>query len=81
MLILIFEENYINNILWDWDPKNPFFDLQIFEIPKNNFDPVTPIDLIRRRTKKCKKNFIMAHLNARSLNKNITEIKETIENG
>ena len=80
MLILIFEENDINNILWDQDPKNPFFDLQIIEIPKNNFDPVTPIDLIRRSTKKCKKNFIVAHLNARSLNKNITEIKETIEN-
>ena len=74
------EENDISNILWDQDPKNPFFDLQVFEIPKNNFDPLTPLNIIKNKTKKCKNNFIVAHLNARSINKNIIELREIIEN-
>ena len=74
------EENDIANILWEQDPKNPFFDLQIFEIPKHNFDPVTPLNFIKSKTDKVKHKFIMGHLNARSLNKNIIELRELIEN-
>ena len=73
------EENDIENILWEQDPKNPYFDLQVIDIPKNNFDPITPINIIKNKTNKCKNNFIVAHLNARSINKNIIELREIIE--
>ena len=75
-----FEENNINNIFWEQDPKNPYFDLEIIEIPKDNFDPLTPVNIINNKIKKCKKNFIVAHLNSRSLNKNIVELREMIQN-
>ena len=75
-----FEENNINNILREQDPKNPYFDLEIIEIPKDNFDPLTPVNIINNKIKKCKKNFIVAHLNSRSLNKNIVELREMIQN-
>ena len=65
----------INSILWDQDRRNPFFDLEIIEIPKNNFDPKTPVDIINKDLEKYRDNFIIGHLNARSLNKNITELK------
>jgi hypothetical protein len=74
------EENDINNILWEQDPKNQFFDLEVVEIPKHNFDAQTPLNLIKNCTQKSKNNFIIAHLNARSVNKNIIELKEIIEN-
>ena len=54
--------------------------MEILDIPKNDFDPVTPINIIKNNTEKCKSNFIIAHLNARSLNKNIVELKKIIEN-
>ena len=31
-------ENDIIDILWDENSKDPFFDLELIEIPKNNFD-------------------------------------------
>ena len=74
------EENDISNILWDQDPKNQYFDLQVIDIPKTNFDPLTPLNIIKNETNKCKNNFIVAHLNARSINKNIIELREIIEN-
>ena len=75
-----FEENNINNILWEQNPKDSYFELELLDIPKQNFDPVTPIDVIRNDTKNCENNLIIAHLNARSLNKNIVELREIIEN-
>ena len=68
----------INSILWDQDRRNPFFDLEIIEIPKNDFDPKTPVDIINKDLEKYRDNFIIGHLNARSLNKNITELKAII---
>ena len=41
-------DNDLNNILWDQDRRNPIFDLQTIEIPKNNFDPKTPVDIINK---------------------------------
>ena len=70
----------MNNILWEQDPKNSFFDLQVLEIPKDNFDKVTPVNAIKNKTQKCRNNFIVAHLNAHSLNKNIIELREIVEN-
>ena len=78
-LLLPMEENDINTILWEQNPKNPYFDLEIIEIPKINFDPKTPIQIIKNDVEKLKNYFIVAHLNARSLNKNIIELKEIIE--
>ena len=37
------DTNNINDILWDRDPKNAVFDLELLEIPKTNFDPLTPL--------------------------------------
>ena len=68
-------DNDINQILWDQNRRNPFFDLELIEIPKDNFDPSTPIDIINRDLKNLREYFIMGHLNARSLNKNIVELK------
>ena len=68
-------DNDVNQILWDQNRRNPFFDLELIEIPKDNFDPSTPIDIINRDLKNLREYFIMGHLNARSLNKNIVELK------
>ena len=72
-------DNDLNQILWDQDRKNRFFDLQTVEIPKNNFDPSTPVDIINRDLKDFRDHFIIGHLNARSLNKNINELKAILE--
>ena len=69
----------LNDILWDTDPKNTFFDLQAIEIPKTNFDPKTPIDFITSDLLNFRDYFIVAHLNARSLNKNIIELKAILD--
>ena len=74
------DTNNINDILWDRDPKNAVFDLELLEIPKTNFDPLTPLRIIKKDLENCKNNFIIAHVNARSLNKNILELREIVEN-
>ena len=68
------------NILWEQDRRNPFFDLATIEIPKNNFDPQTPVDKINKDLQHFRDNFIVGHLNARSLNKNIIELKSILDN-
>lgn len=65
----------INNILWDQNRRSPFFDLQTIEIPKDGFDPKTPVDIINKDLENYRDYFVIGHLNARSLNKNITELK------
>ena len=45
---LMMLDNDLNNILWDQDRRNPIFDLQTIEIPQNNFDPKTPVDIINK---------------------------------
>ena len=71
--------NNLNDILWDVDPKNHIFDLELIEIPKQNFDPLTPLNIINRDLEKCKNNFMVGHVNSRSLNKNIIELREIVE--
>lgn len=73
------DENDINNILWDKNPRNPFFDLEIIEIPKDNFDPKTPASIVKNDLKNLEKHFIFGHLNSRSVNKNIIEMREFLE--
>ena len=72
-------DNELNNILWDQNRRNPLFDLQTIEIPKNNFDPKTPVDIINKDLENFRDLFIVGHLNARSLNKNITELKAILD--
>ena len=69
----------LNSILWDKDHRNPFFDLETIEIPKINFDPKTPVSIINKDLKNFRDYFIVGHLNARSLNKNITELKAILD--
>ena len=69
----------LNSILWDKDRRNPFFDLETIEIPKVNFDPKTPVNIINKDLKNFRDYFIVGHLNARSLNKNITELKAILD--
>ena len=68
-------ENDLNQILWEQNRRNPFFDLQTIEIPKHNFDPSTPIDIINKDLENFRDFFIIGHVNARSLNKNVNELK------
>ena len=69
----------INDVLWDTEPRNSIFDLQSIEIPKNNFDARTPSNIINGDLENYRNNFIIGHLNARSLNKNITELKAILD--
>ena len=71
--------NEFTDTLWDHDQTNSFFDLQTIEIPKNNFDPQTPVDKINKGLKNFRDHFIIGHLNARSLNKNIIELKAILD--
>ena len=72
------KNNDFHDILSGFDFSDPIFDLQLTEINKMNFDPTTPADFINNSLKNYKNNFTVAHLNARSLNKNIFELKEVI---
>ena len=42
----------MNSILWDQNRRNPFFDLETIEIPKDDFDPKTPVDIINKDLEK-----------------------------
>lgn len=72
-------DSELNNILWDQNHKDPFFDLQTIEIPKNNFDPKTPVNIINNDLENFRDYLVVGHLNARSLNKNITELKAIMD--
>ena len=66
------------DILWDNNPNDPRFELEHIEIPRDNFDPSTPAEIINRNLHKYHNYFTVGHLNARSLNKNIVELKEIV---
>ena len=72
-------DNDINQILWEKNKWSPYFDLETIEIPKTNFDPRTPIDIIKKDLHDFWDFFTIGHINARSLNKNINELKVIIE--
>ena len=72
---LTFEENNINNIFWEQNPMDQYFDLEILDIPKHNFDPKTPINIIKNDLKNWEDKFIVTHLNSRSLNKKYCRVK------
>ena len=74
------DEKCLNDILRDTDFNDPFFDLDFIEIPKSNYDPLTPIQKINKDLKKFKNKFTVGHLNCRSLNKNFIEFKYVLDN-
>lgn len=55
------DEKCLDDILRDIDFDDPFFDLDLVEIPKINFDPKTPIQKINNDFKKFKKHFKVGH--------------------
>ena len=74
------EESGLDNILRDTNFDDQFFDLDLIEVPKINFDPKTPIQKINSDFKKFQNNFKLGHLNSRSLNKNFIELKHVLDN-
>ena len=77
--MMFFENDYCDNVLWDQNSNDPFFDLEEIIIPKDNFDPRTPVQIINRDLAAFETMFTVAHFNARSLNKNINELKAIID--
>ena len=57
-----------------------FFDLELIEIPKYNYNPKTPIEKINGDLNIFGKKFTVGHLNSRSLNKNFIELKHVLDN-
>ena len=57
-----------------------YFDLEPTYVTKINFDPLTPTAHINKDLINFGNNFNVGHINARSLNKNIVELKEVIKN-
>ena len=45
------DEKCLDDILRDTDFNDPFFDLDLIEIPKINFNPMTPVEKINRDLK------------------------------
>ena len=74
------DEKCLDDILRDTNFNDPLFDLDLIEIPKFNFNPMTPIEKINRDFKTFGKYFKIGHLNSRSLNKNFIELKYVLDN-
>ena len=74
------DEKCLDDILRDIDFNDPFFYLDLIEIPKINFNPMTPVEKINRDLKTYSKYFKIGHLNCRSLNKNFIELKQVLDN-
>jgi exonuclease III len=60
------------------DLDDPSFDLDEPEFDRGNFNPWTPVNKINGDLRSFKNKFTIAHINARSLNKNIEELREII---
>lgn len=74
------DEKCLDDILRDTNFDDPFYDLELMEIPKYNFNPKTPIEKINGDLDKFAKKFTVGHLNSRSLNKNFIEFKYVLDN-
>ena len=70
----------MEDILRETNFDDPFFDLELIDIPKYNFNPKTPIEKINGDLNLFGKNFTVGHLNSRSLNKNFIELKHVLDN-
>ena len=70
----------LDDVLNNTNFNDPFFDLELIEVPKINYDPKGPIEKINGDLGKFGKHFKVGHLNFRSLNKNFVEFKHVIDN-
>ena len=82
-ILIIFQvimfDNY-EDILRCMPLNDPAYDLELVNISKLNFDPISPANIMNSELDKFKDKFIFGHLNARSLNKNHTELKQVLDN-
>ena len=62
------------------DLNDPSFYLDPPEFNRGNFNPNTPVNKINKDLMNYKNKFTITHINARSLNKNIEELREIIYN-
>ena len=80
--ITVFQENDdIYDILGEIETLNlndPIFDLEQPNFDRGIFNPSTPVNKMNRDLMNYKNKFTIAHINARSLNKNIEELREII---
>lgn len=60
------------------DFNDPNFDLDLPDFDRGNFNPSTPVNTINRDFSRFKNKFKVGHINARSLNKNIVELREIV---
>ena len=72
------EERCMEDILRETNFDDPFFDLELIDIPKYNYNPKTPIEKINGDLNLFGKNFTVGHLNSRSLNKKFIELKHCL---
>ena len=71
--------NTYDDILPSMPLNDPVYDLELVTISKLNFDPISPANVMNKELEKFKDKFIFGHLNARSLNKNHTELKQVLD--
>ena len=71
--------DYYDDILRYLPLNDPAYDLELIEISKLNFDPISPANIINRALNKFHGKFLFGHLNARSLNKNHTELGQVLD--
>ena len=62
------------------DLSNPSFDLDTPDFDRVNVSSRTPVNKINKDLGKFRNKFLIAHINSRSLNKNIEELREIIYN-
>ena len=74
------DDTCLDDILRDTNFDDPFFDLELIEIPKYDFDPKSPIEKINDDLNNFQNKFTIGHLNSRSLNKNFIELKHVLDN-
>ena len=78
--IILFDIDDIgDDILRSISVDDPAYDLELINISKLNFDPISPANIINRDLSSFKNKFIFGQLNARSLNKNFIELKQVLD--
>ena len=80
MVVTDDDDTSLDDILKNTNFNDPFYDLELIDVPKINYDPKGPIEKITGDLNKFGKHFKVGHLNFRSLNKNFIEFKHVIDN-
>ena len=80
MVVTDDDDTSLDDILKNTNFNDPFYDLELIDVPKINYDPKGPIEKITGDLGKFGKHFKVGHLNFRSLNKNFIEFKHVMDN-